>query len=138
VEGVIELRHRVLRFGLPRETAVFAGDAFATSRHFAAVDGEGWVVGCLTLHLNAWEGRPAYQLRGMATDDSVRGKGVGMRLMESAEAFVVGSGVGVMWCNARVPAVGFYLRAGWEVVSAEFDIPTAGPHVRMVKMLGER
>ena len=30
----------------------------------------------------------------------------------------------------------FYERMGWTVVSALFEIPTAGPHVRMAKRLG--
>ena len=134
-EEVVELRHRVLRAGLPRESARFPGDELETSRHFAAVDEGGRVVGCLTLHLNEWEGRRAYQLRGMATTDEVRGKGMGKMLMAAAEAFVAASGVGILWCNARVPAMGFYLGVGWEVRSGEFDIPTAGPHVRMVKQI---
>ncbi len=134
VEEIVGLRHRVLREGMPRESAVFAGDELETSRHFAAMEGER-VVGCLTLHLSEWEGRAAYQLRGMATDDRVRGTGVGKLLLESAEAFVRGTGVGQLWCNARVPAAGFYERGGWQVVSEEFEIPTAGPHVRMVRIL---
>jgi len=133
---IVDLRHAILRVGLPRESAVFAGDEAEMSRHFAAVDSLGRVVGCLTLHLNEWAGEAAYQLRGMATDFSVRGKGVGKRLIESAETFVAGSGVRVMWCNARTPAAGFYVRMGWEVVSEEFEIPAAGPHVRMVRWLG--
>ena len=134
VEKIVDLRHRVLRAGMPRESAVFAGDERETSRHFAAMDG-GRVVGCLTLHLSEWEGRAAYQLRGMATEESVRGTGAGGLLLEAAEGFVRGTGVGQLWCNARVPAAGFYEKAGWRVMSEEFEIPTAGPHVRMVRRL---
>jgi len=130
-EAVVDLRHRVLRCGLARETAIFPGDEAETSRHFAAVDENGRVVGCLTLHLNALEGEPAYKLRGMATDEAVRGTGVGKMLMEAAEQFVLGTQVRLMWCNARTSARGFYERMGWQVVSEVFEIPTAGPHVRM-------
>jgi predicted GNAT family N-acyltransferase len=87
----------------------------------------------LTLHLSEWEGRSAYQLRGMATEEVVRGTGVGKTLLEAAEKFVRGTEVRRLWCNARVPAMGFYEKAGWRVVSEEFEIPTAGPHVRMVR-----
>jgi len=41
----------------------------------------------------------------------------------------------LLWCNARVPAVGFYESLGWRVVSERFEIPTAGPHVKMVRRL---
>ncbi|MGN6368146.1 MAG: GNAT family N-acetyltransferase, partial [Phycisphaerae bacterium] len=93
------------------------------------------VVGFLRLHLSEGMGLAAYQLRGMATGESVRGRGVGRELLAAAEGFVRGAGVGVMWCNARVPAVGFYEKGGWTVVSGEFEIPTAGPHVRMERKL---
>jgi GNAT superfamily N-acetyltransferase len=73
----------------------------------------------------------------MATDEALRGTGLGMQLMQEAERFVRQTDVRLLWCNARVPAIGFYLRAGWEVVSPEFDIPTAGPHVRMLRKLEE-
>ena len=39
----------------------------------------------------------------------------------------------LLWCNARVPAMGFYQKLAWQVVSDEFHIPTAGPHVKMVR-----
>jgi len=31
--------------------------------------------------------------------------------------------------------VEFYRKHGWEIVSAVFDIPTAGPHFKMVRKL---
>ncbi len=132
VGEVVDLRHRVLRAGMVREAAIFLGDEAEDSVHFAAYGEDGRVVGCLTLHLNEWEGERAYQVRGMAADAGLQRRGVGRELMKVAEGFVVGKGVRVMWCNARVPAVGFYERVGWRVVSGEFEVPTAGLHVRMV------
>ena len=41
----------------------------------------------------------------------------------------------LLWCNARVPYVPFYEAMGWRVVSGQFEIPTAGPHVKMLKRL---
>lgn len=131
---IIPLRHKVLRPGLPRDTAIFAGDERVTTHHFAAVDEDGRVVGCATFHLNSWRNEPAWQLRGMATDDRVRGKGVGRALLDFAEAVITADLLPkAMWCNARVPASGFYQTMGWTVVSEPFDIPTAGPHYRMLK-----
>ncbi|HVX84770.1 MAG TPA: GNAT family N-acetyltransferase [Phycisphaerae bacterium] len=135
-ERIVPLRHAVLRAGLPVETARFAGDEAGSSRHWAAVDEAGRIVGCVTLHENAWEGRPAYQLRGMAVAAEEQHRGVGRALLRAAEAFVRGTGVGRMWCNARTPAAGFYEAHGWVVMSAVFEIPTAGPHVKMVREVG--
>ena len=43
--------------------------------------------------------------------------------------------VRLFWCNARVPALAFYQRQGWQIMSEQFDIPTAGPHRKMTKRL---
>ena len=136
LEELIDLRHAVLRQGLPREAAVFDGDAKPGARHYVAADG-GRIVGCTTLHPNQWEGRPAWQLRGMAVADGYQGRRIGRRMVEFLELELLddSSAPRLLWCNARVPASGFYKQLGWQIVSEEFEIPTAGPHVRMVKRL---
>jgi GNAT superfamily N-acetyltransferase len=133
---VVDLRHEVLRAGLARETAVFDGDDEPATAHFAAVRG-GIVVGCVTIMRRPHEGRDAWQLRGMAVAPDLQRGGVGARLLRAAEDHVrhAPDAPRQMWCNARVPASGFYVRHGWRVVSAPFDIPTAGPHVRMAKIV---
>jgi predicted GNAT family N-acyltransferase len=135
---LIDLRWRILRSGLPREEAVFPGDDSPDTFHFAAVDGEdGRVVSCATFRPNPWDDQPAYQLRGMATSESCRGLGLGRSLLVLAEADISGeTPIRLLWCNARTPALAFYRKLGWEVRSEQFDIPTAGPHVRMTKRLG--
>jgi GNAT superfamily N-acetyltransferase len=149
LEELVDLRHAVLRHGLPRAAAFFPGDDAATSRHYGAFrDAE--VLCCATLHASEWDGEPAWQLRGMATAPGARRQGLGRRLLAVMEADLLadaragtpshpraGGTPILLWCNARVPALGFYGEMGWRVVSGEFEIPTAGPHVRMVKRLGE-
>jgi len=132
-DDVLDLRHAILRRGLPRETAVFAGDSDAQALHVtASVDGR--VVGCATLLPSTWDGEPARQLRGMATAADFRGRGLGRAMLEFIEQRVrQDAGPRLLWCNARLPASGFYEKLGWQTVSAPFDIPTVGPHVRMVK-----
>jgi GNAT superfamily N-acetyltransferase len=137
-EEIVDLRHAVLRQGLPREEAIFPGDDAATSRHCGAFCAD-VVVGCATFHASEWESEPAWQLRGMATLPEFRGKGVGRAVLEAMEADFEVAGhppAGtLLWCNARTPAVGFYETMGWRVVSERFEIPTAGPHVKMIKRL---
>jgi len=136
IDRLIDLRHATLRQGLPRESAYFAGDESPDAVHIAAMLEE-VVVGCASFHLNTWESRPAYQLRGMATADSIRRRGVGRAMLLFAEDLLKQEGATrQLWCNARVPAVPFYESMGWTVVSEVFDIPTAGPHVRMTKTVG--
>jgi predicted GNAT family N-acyltransferase len=136
IEELVDLRHEVLRHGLPREAAIFDGDDAPTTRHYGAFD-RGKAVGCATLMLNHWEGEPAWQVRGMATDARFRSRGLGAALLGMAEAELVGerSPVRLLWCNARVPAVRFYEKLGWAVRCEPFDIPTAGPHVKMTRRL---
>jgi GNAT superfamily N-acetyltransferase len=72
----------------------------------------------------------------MATLPEVRGSGCGRALLEACVAAAEGEGCPLLWCNARVGAVDFYRKHGWEVCSDVFDIPTAGPHFRMRRRLG--
>lgn len=131
---VLDLRHAVLRAGLARETAIFPGDDEPTSKH-VVVTLNGRVVGCASVHLSSCDGAPAWQLRGMATDPAVRGAGIGRAMLEFVERSLHQSNTLQMWCNARVSAILFYEKFGWVVVSDAFDIPNAGPHVKMIKTL---
>jgi predicted GNAT family N-acyltransferase len=69
----------------------------------------------------------------MATDPEVRGAGFGAALLAGCLDAVAEAGGSELWCNARMTAVGFYRRAGFEVVSDEFDVPGIGPHVVMTR-----
>lgn len=133
-DEIVELRHAVLRAGLPREMAVFPGDETATNWHFGAFL-NGRSVGCASFHLNQWEGKPAWQLRGMATDPALQGKGVGRELLAFSEAMLRKESPRILWCNARTPALGFYRKQGWQSVGEEFVVETAGPHFKMFKPL---
>jgi GNAT superfamily N-acetyltransferase len=134
VEEIVDLRHAVLRPGLARETAYFPGDRDPLTIHLAAKDGQ-TVVACATVLVNQWQGRPACQLRGMAVDPPYQRRGVGARLLAQIERLAAENGVDVIWANARKPAVEFYRKHGWEIVSGAFEIPTAGPHFKMVRKL---
>ena len=133
---VIDLRHQVLRAGLPRETAVFPGDSAPGTVHVVALDNDD-VVGCATMIPSAWEGQRAWQLRGMAVAPPVQRTGVGGLMLKELQRIAQhGAGdVRLMWCNARTPAVPFYERHGWTVASDEFLVETAGPHFKMVRKL---
>jgi len=137
-DEIVDLRHRVLRADLPRESAIFPGDELPTSQHFAAFDGPNAVC-CATFHLEPWQTEPAWRLRGMATDDTFRSKGVGRALLNFAEEIVTSENpIRLFWCNARAPAAQFYQSLDWKIMSDIFEIPTAGPHYVMVKRLDQR
>jgi predicted GNAT family N-acyltransferase len=79
------------------------------------------------------EARAPWQLRGMATDAVARGTGAGRALVEEGLTRVAQLGGDLVWCDARVPAVGFYERMGFSVVTDEFVKPEGGPHRGMVR-----
>ena len=141
VDEIIDLRHRMLREGLPIETASFPGDNDPATHHFAvylSYGGEniGSPIGCASFMWSPLGQEPAWQLRGMATETAYQGRGLGNRLLDCAEETLAQlSQVRTFWCNARASAVKFYEKNGWSCVSEVFDIPSAGPHREMVKRL---
>lgn len=56
--------------------------------------------------------RPLWHLRSVATDPAHQRTGLGTVLMKAVVDYVAGHGGGVLWCNARTPAVPFYQRLG--------------------------
>jgi len=134
LEEIIDLRHAVLRIGYGREAAYFPGDDHPQTVHLAAKAG-GRVIACATVLVNEWAGNPACQLRGMAVDPDHQHHGLGRELLLNIEIIAREKSADVVWANCRTPAVPFYRKNGWEIVSEEFEIPTAGPHFRMIRRL---
>lgn len=133
------LRLEVLRPEQPAPAAVYPGDDDQTTVHVAAFDGGG-IVGIASLYAESRAGgpQPAWRLRGMATSEQSRGRGVGRALLQFCIDEVVARGGGELWCNARTPAAEFYRRHGFEVVSEEFEIEGIGPHVVMSLAVGRQ
>jgi predicted GNAT family N-acyltransferase len=132
-EEVRSLRHRVLRPGQGFEETAYPGDDLPDTVHLGAFDDDGRLVGIASLYRERRGEGPGWRLRGMATDAGVRGTGHGAALLSACMDHVARSGGGELWCNARMAAVGFYRRAGFEVVGEEFDVPHIGAHVVMVR-----
>jgi GNAT superfamily N-acetyltransferase len=133
-EETVAVRWPVLRPGFPRETAVFSGDTEPTTFHLGVFVDER-LAGVASVYdapcPDVADAIHPCQLRGMATLPEVRGSGCGRKLLESCVERARERGCDLLWCNARVSAADFYARAGWQIIGAEFDIPTVGPHFRM-------
>jgi ribosomal protein S18 acetylase RimI-like enzyme len=71
----------------------------------------------------------------MATEPDVRGRGFGALVLDACVAHAAAAGGAELWCNAREPAIGFYRRAGFEVVSEPFEVPGIGSHVVMARRI---
>ena len=134
------LRSEILRPGQPPESLVYPGDDAPGSFHAGAfVDGA--LVGIATVYPEPMPAAPdadldpssAFRLRGMATRTGLQGRGIGRAVLARCIDHVRDSGADVLWCNARVGALGFYERLGFETLGDEFDIAGIGPHFVMWK-----
>lgn len=127
------LRCAILRPDRPPESAQFPGDEDPTTKHFGAFR-DGKIVGIASLYRAEFKerpGKPAYQLRGMATAPDVRGGRFGWELVLACLKFANENGAEILWCNARTGAVGFYRKLGFDTIGDEFEYPDVGPHYRM-------
>ncbi|MHA4815594.1 GNAT family N-acetyltransferase [Streptomyces aculeolatus] len=133
VAEIFTLRHTVLLPGRPPAEAEFAEDTAPGAFHLAAYDDGGALAACVSFYPEALPGddTPAYRFRGMASDPAARGRGYGVAVLAAGLAESAARGAHLVWCNARTSAAGFYLKRGFEVRGAEFDIEGVGPHVVM-------
>jgi GNAT superfamily N-acetyltransferase len=76
-----------------------------------------------------------WRLRGMATLPEVRGRGFGRALLEACFAHISAHGGQLLWCNARVVALGFYAHLGFVAEGEQFEIVPIGPHFVMTRRL---
>jgi GNAT superfamily N-acetyltransferase len=128
------LRQQVLRPHETVEQMALPGDDAGDSAHLAAYDGVD-IVGTASVRREAppWptDGGPTWRLRGMATADGRRGQGIGGAVLAAVFDHVRAHGGGLLWCNARIPAVPFYRRAGFVTHGESWDEAFIGPHIAM-------
>ena len=133
----LPLRQRILR---PHQTvAELAAEDDAEAVHFAALDGGDVVgVGLVQREVPAWGSLgdgPWWRLRGMATDEAWRNRGVGAAVLDAVVIHVREAGGGRLWCEARTPALSFYVRAGFATHGEAWVDPLIGPHVAMHRLV---
>ncbi len=102
----------------------------AAYRHFGVFDGDN-IVGCLVV-VPLKEGEA--QLKQMAIESKLRGKGIGKRLVFDVERELIRSGVKKIWLHARESAVGFYESLGYAIVGESF-LEVSIPHFKMWKLV---
>ncbi len=138
-EVLVDLRTRVLRDGDPSRAARHPLDAAPSTWHFGAFLGED-LVGSASFFLSPGPLEPtgdAYQLRYMAVEPDLQGRGVGRVLLDHAEAILAANSIRRVWAHARDTALGFYRATGWEVVagSEHRSAETGLPHTTVTKEL---
>lgn len=136
-----ELRRRVLRDDDPAIYHPDPRDEEETSFHFA-----GFIGARLVVSASFFPSAPpmntslvTYQLRYMATDFDVQGRGYGARVLAVAEEDLRSLGVEQLWANGRDTALGFYESVGWLRVegSEHLSQETMLPHTVIYRRLIE-
>jgi len=131
------LRHALLRPFEPPEKIVYSGDDEPDTLHAGAFEGEAFV-GIASVCREPMAGSPdsgQWRLRGMATVPAVRGRGAGRALLTACFDHIRARGGSLLWCNARVVALGFYTHLGFVAQGEEFQIVPIGPHYVMTRRL---
>jgi GNAT superfamily N-acetyltransferase len=137
------LRSLVLRPGQPPAALVYEHDDHPLTLHAAAFEGDE-IVGIATVHPqtppeaqrgripeSAYAAGESFRLRGMASHPRVQGRGAGRAVLGKCFEHIRAHNAEYLWCNARLNAVGFYERMGFEAVGDQFDMPGIGPHYVM-------
>ncbi len=137
-EATRPLRQAILRPHQQPHELVYPGDDTPETLHVGAyLDHELVSIASIYHEPPKDEADPAtWRLRGMATVTKARGQGYGKALVRACLSHAAAGGGTTMWCNARIGAIGFYKKLGFDVCSEEFDIPEGGPHVMMRRAIG--
>ena len=136
VERIFALRKAVLRPYLPDDDPyLLPDDHLPTTVAFGALTPEDEVIGIGRLTpepppFEATRGR-SWRLRNMATSSEMRNRGVGSAVLRALVGHIAESGGGILWCNARLGALGLYERAGMQRWGEVWEDPHSGPHVVM-------
>ncbi len=130
-----DIRHEVLRPGRPRETCVFEGDDLPFAKHFGAFEDDHLLgtASVFPVNSNAFPEENQLQMRGMAVLPKWQGTGIGALLLREAERYAKEKHFSILWFNARVAAVPFYKKMGYEISGTEFEVTDVGPHYIMFK-----
>ena len=118
-------RDLVLRLGKSEGRSVYRGDDDPKTLHLGAYVGAD-LVAIATICCEAMPGllnATTWRLRGMATLDQFRGRGLGKNLAKSCISHAAKHGGTVVWCKARQSAVGFYCSLGFEEQGSPFPLP---------------
>lgn len=128
------VRHAELRQGRPLAECSFEGDDLSTTFHLGLFADRS-LVGIATFleKENPLFTGKQLQLRGMAVLSEYQGQKLGDHLLEAGESMAIQRNKDIIWCNARIIAVNFYLRNGYQIKGDPFEIKDVGTHFVMFK-----
>ncbi|MBC1446463.1 GNAT family N-acetyltransferase [Listeria welshimeri] len=134
-EETQDIRHRVLRPEQSESNAIYPNDDLERTFHLGAFEND-VLLGVASFYPEKSAvimNHTQYRIRGVATERRMRLKGLGTALLAEGEAKIWARGAEIIWCNARIVAVGFYEKHGYRKVGKSFVIPGIGEHYLMTK-----
>ncbi len=131
-DAYYDLRYRVLRapWNQPRGSEKNDGDA--TAIHLAYFE-NGVILG--VVRLDTQQSETWAQVRFMAVEEDVQGKGIGKQLMATAENFAKNLGFKNIVLHAREKALPFYQKLGYELLEKSHLLFGEIQHFKMQKSL---
>jgi GNAT superfamily N-acetyltransferase len=116
--ALLDLRRRVLRADNPESSVEDVRDDESDALHFGGFLGDRLVASASWFPSDPPMNKElrSYQLRYMAIDYDVQGRGYGASMLETAFEALRACGAQQLWANARDTALGFYVATGWSVV----------------------
>lgn len=134
-EETFPIRLEVLRKNIPLPFE-FNGDFDSDTIHLGAFNNDTLIA--VSSYMKAsnknFEGKQ-YQLRGMATLKEYQGFGAGKLMLHEAVLILKKKNSNLIWCNARIAAVEFYKKQGFQTFGEKFDIQYVGEHYVMFKKI---
>lgn len=129
-DEMIELRVRVLLAPIGIPAAYITPETEPADILLGAYEGNKLQACCILTN----KGNGQVQLRQMAVETGLQGKGVGAALISYAEKVAREHGFHTLFMHARNPVIGFYERCGYTIAGVEFFEVGLGHH-RMEKVL---
>ena len=125
------LRWKILRKAWDQPKGSETDDLEETAFHFIALKNEK-IIGCCRVQMNS---ETEAQLRYMAVDEGMQGKGIGKLLLKEAEKVAGKAGAKTMILESREKAVDFYQRNGYSVDKESYILFDEIQHYTMSKSL---
>jgi predicted GNAT family N-acyltransferase len=130
-EKYYDLRWRILRKPWNQPKGSEKDELEEQSIHLMAYE-KGKLLGVGRVHFNSSK---EAQIRYMAVEERLRGKGAGTMILQDLEKRAKRKGSDHMVLNARESAVDFYKKHGYRIVAKAHTLFGAIPHYKMRKKL---
>lgn len=131
-----KVRNDILRPGRPVTECYFAGDDSKGTFHLGLYKDEN-LIGVASFMKNSnpfFDPISQFQLRGMAILSKYKGQGLGSLLLKEGESKIKQEDHDpFLWFNARVNAIDFYKKHGYESFGQKFEVLGVCEHIVMFK-----